>query len=84
LWDSTAGVFRDYDWRRERFGAFTVASVVPLFVGLATPHQAHLQSISLRHLLLSNGGLLTSMVESGEQWDRPNGWAPMQWMAVVG
>jgi alpha,alpha-trehalase len=34
--------------------------------------------------LLTQGGLVTSMVESGEQWDKPNGWAPLQWMAVVG
>ncbi|WP_371244258.1 alpha,alpha-trehalase [Pantoea sp. KPR_PJ] len=84
LWDSTAGVYRDYDWRRERFGAFTAAAVVALFVGLATPRQAHLQAIALRQLLLTNGGLVASMVESGEQWDKPNGWAPIQWMAVVG
>lgn len=84
LWDSTAGVYRDYDWRRQRFGAFTAAAVVPLFVGLATPWQAHLQAIALRQLLLSSGGLVTSMLESGEQWDKPNGWAPLQWMAVAG
>ncbi|MFH8135458.1 alpha,alpha-trehalase TreF [Pantoea osteomyelitidis] len=84
LWDKTAGVFRDYDWRRQRFGAFTAAAVVPLYVGLATPEQAHLQAIALRHLLLTSGGLVTSMVESGEQWDKPNGWAPLQWMAIQG
>ncbi len=22
--------------------------------------------------------------ESGEQWDKPNGWAPLQWMAIQG
>lgn len=22
--------------------------------------------------------------ESGEQWDKPNGWAPLQWMAIRG
>ncbi len=24
------------------------------------------------------------MVETGEQWDKPNGWAPLQWMAIQG
>jgi alpha,alpha-trehalase len=24
------------------------------------------------------------MHDTGEQWDRPNGWAPLQWMAVEG
>ena len=35
-------------------------------------------------LWLAPGGLATTKVASGEQWDRPNGWAPLQWMAVVG
>jgi alpha,alpha-trehalase len=30
------------------------------------------------------GGLRTTLVESGQQWDRPNGWAPLQWIAVAG
>lgn len=34
--------------------------------------------------LLQPGGLQTSTINSGEQWDAPNGWAPLQWMAVMG
>src|SRR5262249_18359810 len=30
------------------------------------------------------GGLLTSTVASGSQWDAPYGWAPMQLIAVEG
>ena len=30
------------------------------------------------------GGLVTSTVTSGQQWDAPNGWAPLQWLAVEG
>ena len=26
----------------------------------------------------------TSLTTSGQQWDQPNGWAPLQWVAVVG
>ena len=28
--------------------------------------------------------MATSLIESDQQWDAPNGWAPLQWMAVVG
>ena len=76
-------MYRDYDWRRERFGAFTAAAVVPLFWAGFTGTGAS-AAVALRQLLLTQGGLVTSMVESGEQWDKPNGWAPLQWMAVVG
>ena len=30
------------------------------------------------------GGIATTLVVSGQQWDHPNGWAPLQWIAVVG
>ncbi len=34
--------------------------------------------------LLKPGGLTTTTVNSGQQWDAPNGWAPLQWVAVEG
>jgi alpha,alpha-trehalase len=34
--------------------------------------------------LLQAGGLATTLVNTGEQWDAPNGWAPLQWIAVMG
>ena len=36
-----------------------------------------------RHLLGANG-LLTTARATGQQWDAPNGWAPLQWMAAQG
>ena len=34
--------------------------------------------------LLQPGGLATTTVTTGQQWDAPNGWAPLQWIAVIG
>ncbi|MCY7291307.1 MAG: alpha,alpha-trehalase, partial [Ferruginibacter sp.] len=34
--------------------------------------------------LLKDGGLLSTANTTGEQWDAPNGWAPLQWMAITG
>lgn len=34
--------------------------------------------------LLQPGGLNTTSVKSGQQWDAPNGWAPLQWVATEG
>ena len=39
---------------------------------------------SLRGSLLKPHGLLTTTVDTGEQWDAPNGWAPLQWIAIDG
>ncbi len=84
LWDDIDGVYRDYDWRRSTFGSFSAAAVVPLFTGMASPAQAKRVSAELRRLLLTKGGLVSSTIDSGEQWDKPNGWAPLQWMAIEG
>jgi alpha,alpha-trehalase len=84
-WDAAAGWFADWNWRRgHRSRALTAATAVPLFCGLATPQQARAVEHTLRSRLLRPGGLGTSEHATGEQWDRPNGWAPLQWMAVQG
>lgn len=84
LWDEEQGCFRDYDWRREQLALFSAASVVPLYVGMATHEQAERLTHAVRTRLLTPGGVLATEYESNEQWDYPNGWAPLQWMAVQG
>ena len=56
----------------------------PLFVGLAAPDQARRTAASVRAHLLAPGGLVTTTRRTGQQWDAPNGWAPLQWIAVQG
>ncbi|MCG8710213.1 alpha,alpha-trehalase TreF [Brenneria sp. 4F2] len=84
LWDEADGCFRDYDWYRQQLARFSAAGIVPLYVGLATHEQADRLAEAVRSRLLTPGGLMTSENESGEQWDKPNGWAPLQWMAIQG
>ena len=75
----------DYDWERaEPRRRLNAATVVPLFTGTATQLQADTLAVRLESELLTSGGLATTCLTSGEQWDRPNGWAPLQWMAVNG
>lgn len=85
LWHEHAGAFLDFDWQartpRERLNA---ATLVPLFTGCASPAQAAAVADKVHRRLLAPGGLATTEIDSGEQWDRPNGWAPLQWMAVKG
>src|SRR5262249_28514129 len=55
-----------------------------LFVGLADQTRADRVAAVVRERLLRPGGLVTTETRTGQQWDAPNGWAPLQWMAVVG
>ena len=85
LWDKELGTFVDYDWRAgTRSPHVTAAAAYPLFVGLASREQAAQVARSLRKHLLRPHGLLTTTVDTGEQWDAPNGWAPLQWIAIDG
>ena len=85
LWDETRGVFGDYDLDA---GAVTqrdsAASLYPLFLGLATQAQADSTADYTAERLLSEGGLMTTPLETGQQWDAPNGWAPLHWIAIRG
>jgi alpha,alpha-trehalase len=85
LWDAGKGIFTDYLWREGKpTGAVTAASLYPLFFGLATQAQADRVAKMVRARLLKPGGLVTTTVQSGQQWDAPNGWAPLQWIAIEG
>jgi alpha,alpha-trehalase len=85
LWNAREGAYFDHDWRRNRQrNCLTAATVAPLFAGACSARQAHAVAAMVRARLLAPGGLATTELRSGQQWDRPNGWAPLQWMAVVG
>lgn len=85
LWDSDNGVYTDYLWQERRpSGSVTAAGLYPLFFGLATKSHADRMAEVVRAKLMKPGGLVTTTIETGQQWDAPNGWAPLQWIAVKG
>lgn len=85
LWDERQGCFADWIWREgAHVKSITAASLFPLFAGVATPEQASRTADEVAANLLVAGGLRTSILHSGEQWDAPNGWAPLQWIAIAG
>ena len=85
MWDAQDGVFTDYLWQTgELTGAVTAATLYPLFFWIAAEDQAQVVAETVGKRLLDVGGLATTLVESGQQWDAPNGWAPLQWIAVAG
>jgi alpha,alpha-trehalase len=55
-----------------------------LFVALASQTEATAVAATVEHDLLEPGGIVTTKLTTGEQWDSPNGWAPLQWLAVDG
>ena len=81
LWNP-GGYYADYDWRLGKLrDARTAAMLYPLFVGLAPRERAARTLRTAECALLQQDGLATTTVRSGQQWDAPNGWAPLQWIA---
>ncbi|MET3667666.1 alpha,alpha-trehalase TreF [Caulobacter sp. 1776] len=85
LWDSAKGAYLDYQWKtNQRLDHLSAATFYPLFVGAADERKAHVVAQKAWDELLAPGGLRTTTVRTGQQWDTPNGWAPLQWVAVSG
>ena len=85
-WDARSGFFYDVRWRS---GARvtdrpTMAAAAPLFFGLATAEQGRAVAARLERDFLRPGGFVTTLIRSGQQWDAPNGWPPLQWIAMEG
>jgi alpha,alpha-trehalase len=84
-WNGEKKFFFDYDFVAARQKEhFTLAAAFPLFVEIASPDQAINVEETLREKFLKPGGLTTTLINSGQQWDAPNGWAPLQWIAYRG
>jgi alpha,alpha-trehalase len=85
FWNETTGFFHDWHLgQNQQTDALTLAGVFPLFVNIATPEQAARVHTYLQAHFLQAGGWVTTLRQTGQQWDWPNGWAPLQWIVYKG
>ena len=85
LWDEERGVYLDYQRRQgARVPHLSAATLYPLFLAMASAQQSKSVARAVRSELLKGGGIVTTPLHTGQQWDAPNGWAPVQWIAVSG
>jgi alpha,alpha-trehalase len=85
LWVAAEKRYADFDIRNNTpTTVISSAMLYPLWVGMASQSQADAVAETTKARLLAEGGLRTTLVRNGQQWDAPNGWAPLQWIAVDG
>jgi alpha,alpha-trehalase len=85
LWDEKAGFYQDLNWVTGMKTDFlSLAGIYPLFVGLTSDRHAAMAGEVIASKFLAPGGVRTSLVTTGQQWDAPNGWPPLQWMTYQG
>lgn len=84
-WNDARGYYYDYNFiRGEQTGAETLAGVFPLCFRIPSSSQAVRVADKLERDFLQAGGLATTLTPTPQQWDAPNGWAPLQYMAITG
>jgi alpha,alpha-trehalase len=85
FWDKNKSYYFDYDVEQNKqTQSLTLAGVFPLFIKIATSAQAKLVATIIREKFLRPGGLVSTLETTGQQWDAPNGWAPLQWTTITG
>ncbi len=84
-WDPALGYYLDYDFvQGKRLPRPTLAGMFPLYFQLAPADKAEAAADFLQSNFLQDGGLVTTLESSGQQWDAPNGWAPLHWISIQG
>ena len=84
-WDEDERFFVDFNTTKQRpTDTVSLAAAFALFTGIATTGQAQLVAGRLENDFLRRGGLVTTLHANGQQWDSPNGWASLQWVAIQG
>ncbi|MGC9152028.1 MAG: alpha,alpha-trehalase TreF [Microbacter sp.] len=84
-WNESKGFFFDYNFKtHHQTNVYSLAGVFPLFVKIASKQQADSVAKNIQSLFLYQGGLVTTTNFTSQQWDAPNGWAPLQWITIQG
>ncbi|MGC3979195.1 MAG: alpha,alpha-trehalase TreA [Paludibacteraceae bacterium] len=88
-WNKNIGFYTDYDFVTQRQSTLvTPAGIYPFcFFEQKLDYMSLLASRVapvIKAKLLKDGGIVTTENNTGQQWDAPNGWAPLQWMSVWG
>jgi alpha,alpha-trehalase len=84
-WNTEPGFFVDYDFiEKKQKQSLTLAGLFPLTFEMATEEQSKQVASIIKEKFMMPGGVVTTLETTGQQWDAPNGWAPLQWMTVTG
>lgn len=84
-WSNDKQYFFDYNFKNKRLtNRWSLAGIMPLFVKISTNEQAKMVKQIVEQLFIKEGGVVTTPYHTGQQWDAPNGWAPLQYLTVKG
>ena len=84
-WNSEQDFYFDYDWvKGKQKQSFSLAGMFPLFFKISDNEQADKVAAVIKEQFIKPGGAVSTLVTTEQQWDAPNGWAPLQWITIMG
>ena len=85
-WDEALGFFVDYDFVNDApTGVLSLAGAFPPFFRMVSDSEkADRTAARIDSSFLQPGGVVSTLYITGQQWDAPNGWAPLQWITIQG
>jgi Neutral trehalase len=84
-WNSTLLFYGDYDFIKNKpTNVYSLAGIYPLYFNIASAEEAADAEKIIKKQFLFPGGLVSTTNFTSQQWDAPNGWAPLQWMTIMG
>jgi alpha,alpha-trehalase len=83
-WSSEDSWYVDCSITGELSPEITLAGVSPLFFRLAPNERIEGIVGVLKGKFVQPGGVVTTLKETKQQWDAPNGWAPLEWLTIKG
>lgn len=85
FWDKDKQFFFDYNFKEKKnMHCYSLAAVMPLFMSIASSHQAKAVAEYIEKHLLLEGGVAATCNKTQMQWDYPYGWAPLQFLSYKG
>ena len=89
FWNKKMNFYTDYNFRTHKQSNMIVpAGMYPFcFINEHPDYMSFLGTkvaAVIRTRLLKPGGVATTEFDTGQQWDLPNGWAPLEWMTIWG
>ena len=84
-WNKQEGFYKDYDFiEKAQTEVSSLAAMYPLYFSMAEQSQADSIAKVIEKDFLKAGGVTSTLNDTGQQWDAPNGWAPLQWITIQG
>lgn len=90
LWHDEVGAWLDYDTLNDiKRDYFYPTNILPLWTNCYDISKREeyvskaLKYLEKNQIMLNLGGIPTTLEHSGEQWDYPNAWPPLQYFVIM-